>query len=177
MCEASVKLDRYAPKAVVFAGPPSLGAEDIPDPLYGNAGGPAELVRLRTTVQQIRAACRGLLQHLLDLDKRCCAPASCAQTYLHFITGLLCLCANIACSPLSLDIPTANVGMTSFDKGIKTGVLLIFDGHERTSLQNCGSLPCTCILPFCSAPGEAHFLWSSLRVFIKDPLGRALFLN
>jgi hypothetical protein len=100
----------------------------------------------------------------------------CAQTYLHFITGLLCLCANIACSPLSLDIPTANVGMTSFDKGIKTGVLLIFDGHERTSLQNCGSLPCTCILPFCSAPAQAHFLWSFLRVFIQDPLGRALFL-
>ncbi|EIE21284.1 hypothetical protein COCSUDRAFT_48336 [Coccomyxa subellipsoidea C-169] len=69
---ARVKLlGRYAPKAASFAGPPSLGAEDIPDPLYGNAGGPAELVRLRTTVQQIRAACRGLLRHLLDLDKRC----------------------------------------------------------------------------------------------------------
>lgn len=29
---------RYSPKASAFAGPPSLGAEDIPDPLYGNAG-------------------------------------------------------------------------------------------------------------------------------------------
>lgn len=88
-----VKLDRYAPKAVVFAEPPSLGAEDIPDPLYGNAGGPAELVRLRTTVQQIRAACRGLLQHLLDLDKRCCAPASmCSDPPLFHYWVALCLC-------------------------------------------------------------------------------------
>ncbi|CAL8466218.1 g5754 [Coccomyxa elongata] len=64
-------LGRYSPKAAAFAGPPLLGAEDIPDPLYGNAGGRGELLRLRTSVQQIRAACRGLLQHLLDLDRRC----------------------------------------------------------------------------------------------------------
>ncbi|BDA51113.1 probable low molecular weight phosphotyrosine protein phosphatase at N-terminal half [Coccomyxa sp. Obi] len=64
-------LGRYSPKAAAFAGPPSLGAEDIPDPLYGNTGGRAELLRLRTSVQQIRASCRGLLQHLLDLDRRC----------------------------------------------------------------------------------------------------------
>ncbi len=84
-CLILQQCDRYAPKAASFAGPPSLGAEDIPDPLYGNAGGPAELVRLRTTVQQIRAACRGLLRHLLDLDKRFVPvlKRSCTWEYTH----------------------------------------------------------------------------------------------
>lgn len=69
---ARVKLlGRFAPKAAAFAGPPSLGAEDIPDPFYGNTGGQTELMRLRKTVQQIRAASKGLLRHLLDLQKRC----------------------------------------------------------------------------------------------------------
>jgi hypothetical protein len=63
-------LGSFSPTSAVFAGPPALEADDIPDPLYGNTGARTELLRLRNTVQQIRAACKGLLQHLLDLDKR-----------------------------------------------------------------------------------------------------------
>ena len=63
---------RYAPKATVFPGPPSLGAEDIPDPLYGGAdAGAGEAERLPQAIEQIEDACAGLLQHLIDLHDRC----------------------------------------------------------------------------------------------------------
>ena len=54
----------------MFPGPPSLGGEDIPDPLY--SGGGDEAARLREAIAAIRGACAGLLQHLLDLSDRCC---------------------------------------------------------------------------------------------------------
>ena len=58
----------------MFPGHPSLGIEDIPDPLYANEdsleGAPSERARLRAAVDQIRAACAGLLRHLLDLCDR-----------------------------------------------------------------------------------------------------------
>lgn len=63
---------RYAPKAAVFPGPPSLGAEDIPDPLYSGAdAGASEAQRLAQAIAQIEDACAGLLQHLTDLHARC----------------------------------------------------------------------------------------------------------
>ena len=66
-------LSRFAPDAAVFPGHPSLEKEDIPDPLYAREFGDCDLSereRLRAAVAQIRAACAGLLRHLLDLSDR-----------------------------------------------------------------------------------------------------------
>ena len=57
----------------MFPGHPSLEKEDIPDPLYARECGDGvatERARLRVSVAQIRAACAGLLRHLLDLSDR-----------------------------------------------------------------------------------------------------------
>ncbi|XP_024370148.1 uncharacterized protein [Physcomitrium patens] len=41
--------------------------EDIDDPLYGNMGGPEELVLLRESYEDIRASCVGLMQTIMDI--------------------------------------------------------------------------------------------------------------
>lgn len=46
------------------------GCEDIADPLYGNAGGAGEEEALQATVRHLRLACAGLLNYLVELDKR-----------------------------------------------------------------------------------------------------------
>lgn len=42
--------------------------EDIDDPLYGNMGGPEELVLLRESYDDIRASCEGLMQTIMEIQ-------------------------------------------------------------------------------------------------------------
>lgn len=48
-----------------------MGRDEIADPLYGNAGGAGEAAALRETVRHLQLACAGLLNYLVELDKRC----------------------------------------------------------------------------------------------------------
>ncbi len=43
---------------------------EIVDPLYGNTGGAEEAAALQHTVHHLRLACAGLLNYLVQLDKR-----------------------------------------------------------------------------------------------------------
>ena len=62
---------RYLPQSSAFPGAPSQGEQDIPDPFYDNNSGLSEAQRLRAVIRRMQTACRGLLQHLADLQHRC----------------------------------------------------------------------------------------------------------
>ena len=61
---------RYAaqPSATLVA--PSLREQDISDPFYDDNSGLSEAERLSLVIRQMQSACKGLLQHLIDLQHR-----------------------------------------------------------------------------------------------------------
>lgn len=61
---------RYMPQSLAFPEAPSQ-EQDIPDPFYDNDSGLSEAQRLHAVIRQMQTACRGLLQHLVDLQHRC----------------------------------------------------------------------------------------------------------
>ena len=68
---------RYMPQPLAIPGAPSQGEQDIPDPFYDDNSGLSEAQRLRAVIRRMQTACRGLLQHLVDLQHRCsCWPAT-----------------------------------------------------------------------------------------------------
>ena len=61
---------RYMPQSQAVPGAPSLGEQDIPDPFYDDNSDASEAQRLRAVIRHMQGACRGLLQHLTDLNQR-----------------------------------------------------------------------------------------------------------
>ena len=61
---------RYAAQPSATPVAPSLREQDIPDPFYDDNSGLSEAERLRLVICQMQSACKGLLQHLVDLQHR-----------------------------------------------------------------------------------------------------------
>ena len=61
---------RYAAQPLATPVATSLREQDISDPFYDDNSGLSEAERLRLVIRQMQSACKGLLQHLIDLQHR-----------------------------------------------------------------------------------------------------------